>query len=175
MTSAHGRVARRHAEADARGILAELLADTPPRPRPETDLATACRQLRAGLRRGDWPYDLLRAAAGVDPDALPADDEQLWLTLGAGVVTCWDEPPTSLDEHAQAAWATLEHPDWIGAVVTLVRGGVGTAADAGSLARYAATFDFEESDDAAVDDDERLTRLGWWGLPDTLLRAWSSE
>lgn len=209
------------AESDAREILAELLADTPSRPRPEADLVAACRRLRAGLHSGDWPYDLLRAAAGVDPAALPADDGQLWLTLGAGVVTCQEEPPAGLDDGVQAAWMALDHPDWIGAVVTLVRGGIGTAADAHSLAGYAAAFDFEESggddgdpwddepfddgwsedgwfeDDTAddqpvlaagfgivtllwsvlgaVDADEHLTRLGWWGLPETLTRAWSPD
>lgn len=25
----------------------------------------------------------------------------------------------------------------------------------------------------AVDGDERLTRLGWWGLPEALRRAWA--
>lgn len=205
------------AEADARTILADSLAGTPTRPRPEADLAAACARLRAGLRGGGWPHDLLRAAGGVDAAALPADDAQLWLTLGAGVVACREEPPAGLDEDAGAAWMALGHPDWIGAVVTLVRNGVGAPADADSLARYAASFDFEESaegsaeddgddddwdggwdewdDDTsdelpaltagfgtvellwrqlgAIDGDSRLTRLGWWGLQETLSRAWS--
>ena len=25
----------------------------------------------------------------------------------------------------------------------------------------------------AVDDDERLTALGWWGLPEAMLRVWA--
>ena len=25
----------------------------------------------------------------------------------------------------------------------------------------------------AVDDDERLTALGWWGLPEAMLRVWT--
>jgi hypothetical protein len=26
----------------------------------------------------------------------------------------------------------------------------------------------------AIDDDDRLTSLGWWGLPEAMHRAWSS-
>jgi hypothetical protein len=25
----------------------------------------------------------------------------------------------------------------------------------------------------AIDDDERLTALGWWGLPEAMLRVWA--
>ena len=25
----------------------------------------------------------------------------------------------------------------------------------------------------AIDDDERLTALGWWGLPEAMLRIWA--
>jgi hypothetical protein len=25
----------------------------------------------------------------------------------------------------------------------------------------------------AVDDDERLTALGWWGLPEAMFRVWT--
>jgi hypothetical protein len=25
----------------------------------------------------------------------------------------------------------------------------------------------------AIDDDERLTPLGWWGLPEAMLRVWA--
>lgn len=139
------------ADADAREIMAELLADTPPRSPPEAALREACHRLRAGLDTGQWPYDLLRAAGGVDPAQLPPDDAELWLTLATGAVTCRDEPPDGLDDDAHAAWMTLTHPDWIAPVVTLVRSGPGTAADAESLAQYAVSFDFEEVDD--VDDD----------------------
>jgi len=199
------------AEADACAILAELLAEAPPRACPRAELRAACERLRAGLRADHWPYDLLRDAAGVAPETLPAQDTELWLTLAAGVVTCQADPQAHLDEAAHAAWIALMHPDWIGAVVTLVRGGVGTPADADSLAQYAATFDFEESDDpeaddetddwddedlsggrralavgfstvellwfvlGALDDESRLTALGWWGLPEALPRAWAGE
>jgi hypothetical protein len=27
----------------------------------------------------------------------------------------------------------------------------------------------------AIDEDERLTPLGWWGLPEAMLRVWASS
>ena len=27
----------------------------------------------------------------------------------------------------------------------------------------------------AIDDDERLTALGWWGLPEAMLRVWAAS
>jgi hypothetical protein len=203
------------AEADAREVVDELLAGVGPRPCPEADLTAACDRLREGLRGLDWPHDVLRAAGGVDPAALPDQDRDLWLTLAAGVVACKEEPPDLYDDGASyAAWYALDHPSWIGAVVSLVRDGPGADADADALAHRAATFDFEDVDDdepepdevddqwpdvtddwgpdydemqlsigfhtvavlwrllGAIDDDERLTALGWWGLPESLMRAW---
>jgi hypothetical protein len=185
------------ADAEARAGLTSMLAGLPERPRPDADLATVCRGLRAGLEQGEWPYDLLRAAGGVDPAHLPSDDVDLWLTLAAGVVNCREEP----SEGVHAAWATLAQPEWSAAVVTLVRGGPGTPARARQLAQDVVEFDFAvEEDDlriadtaedaadltvafgpvvmlwsalGAVDADERLTPLGWWGLPEALDRAWS--
>lgn len=215
------------AEADARQILNELLEEVGPRPCPETRLSRVCARLRQDLRDAAWPYDLLRDAGGMDPEALPADDRELWLRLAAGIVTGGNVPlsGSGIDDETHAAWMALQHPDWIGAVVTLARSGPSAPADPDALATYAAAFDFEEDafepdafeDDAflhdamaelddvfdldldldldlrdvelslsigfhtvtllwrllgAIDEDERLTELGWWGLPEALDRAW---
>jgi hypothetical protein len=191
------------AEADARAILDELLAPLGARACPEADLAAACTRLRARLAEGGWPYDLLAAAGGVDVADLPADDRELWLELAAGVVECRDDPPERgpNDDIAYAAWFRLDHPAWIAVVVSLTRAGPGTAADARTLGRLAATFDFEaepgeehrlEADPdevlsctvgfgtvellwsalGALDRHAQLTPLGWWGLPEALARAW---
>jgi hypothetical protein len=200
------------ADADARQILAEELARFGTRECPDADLARTCRRLRRELAGSSWPYDVLAAAAGVDPDRLPDDDRELWLTLAAGVVACEDAPPEDgpLDDGSLAAWFALDHAAWIGAVVSLVGDGPGAPADADTLAQRAAGFDFEASDgeigdpwgggdwgglddDAAsyaagfsvvaelwhvlgaVDDRDRLTPLGWWGLPEALERAWRPD
>jgi hypothetical protein len=89
------------------------------------------------------------------------------------------------------------HDVWVGAVVGLVRGGVGASAEPAAL--VAAINDCPEVDgtvdpgDAdlvelafevvvpsweavgAVDADRRLTELGAWGLPRALARAWGSD
>jgi hypothetical protein len=95
------------------------------------------------------------------------------------------------DEESMVALCALDHNDWLAAVSALARGGPGTAADADALARYVSDFDPDDADDqadaaagmfqhavglwqaiGAVDDDERLTPLGWWGLPEAVQRAW---
>ncbi|MQA62728.1 MAG: hypothetical protein GEU86_14830 [Actinophytocola sp.] len=199
------------AEADARSILGELLSDAGPRPCPQDELAAACDRLRDQLGSDEWPYQLLRTAAGVDPATLPRDDRELWLTLAAGVVTPNDEPPDDPLNDSSMYWYMLGHEAWIAAAVSLARNGPSTVVDADSLAHDAATFDFENTEDDEFDDapwlddldepearsdqtqqlslgfftvallwrtlgaldvDDRLTELGWWGIPESLLRAW---
>jgi hypothetical protein len=105
--------------------------------------------------------------------------------------------PSGLDSELEASVMALELADWVGAVVGLVRGGVGASADPATL--VAAINDCPEvegmvdPDDAdlvelafevvlptwaavgAVDADRRLTALGAWGLPRALARAWGSD
>jgi hypothetical protein len=88
----------------------------------------------------------------------------------------------------------LDHEEWLWAVEALARGGPGARASAEDLARCTAgaSDNGDDSDDVdvladwfrpvvelwqllgALDDRERLTALGWWGLPEALIRAWSS-
>lgn len=95
------------------------------------------------------------------------------------------------DEESMVALCALDHNDWLAAVLALARGGPGTPADADALARYVSDFDPDDVDDqadaaagmfqhavglwqviGAVDDGDRLTRLGWWGIPEAVQRAW---
>lgn len=190
------------ADARARAALTALLADTPPRPRPDAALSEACARVRPLLTQEGRPHELLRVAGGIDPTAAPDDDEELWLALAAGVVTYDDEPTPGLDHDVWAAWMTLAHPEWVAAVVTLVRHGPGSPADPHVLARHVVEFEFEadagdevadtDTDDdltvltdgfgpvvalwsalGAVDAEARLTPLGWWGLPEALTVAWT--
>jgi hypothetical protein len=208
------------AEAQALAELRSTLAELPERPVPEDDLHLACDRIRAIMPRPGWPRDLLAACGGVDPADLPADDEQLWLTLASGIVSPRDEvgpadddegdepeddeleddelEDTDLgytdltdDEQSMVALCTLDHYDWLAATTALTRGGPGTSASPEALARYVSEYDPDDYDDQAdaaaemfmpavglwdvlgvVDDDERLTPLGWWGLPEAVQRAW---
>lgn len=89
-------------------------------------------------------------AAWADADA---DARQILTDLLDG-----SDPGAIPDDEVLAAWMSLQHADWIGAVVPLVIGGPGAVADTEAL--------------GALDEDQRLTELGWWGLPEALHRAW---
>jgi hypothetical protein len=204
------------AEAEALTELRSVLAELPGRPVPKEDLHAACERIRALMPRSGWPKDLLVACGGVDPDDLPADDEQLWLTFAAGIVSPREEldpadqneladddiddddfdadlgyTDLSDDEQSLVALCTLDHYDWLAATTALARGGPGTSASPGALARYVSEYDPDDYDDqadaaaemftpavglwdvlGAVDSHERLTPLGWWGLPEAVQRAW---
>lgn len=181
------------AEEAAFDDLRNILAEVGERPRPDEELHAACRGLRTALTRGGWPADLLRTGGGVDPNDLDPDDEQLWLRLAAGVASPVDEPPEDIPVDQLSA-AALDHEEWLEAVAALARGGPGTPASAEDLAQFVADgADGDDDDDidvlagwfstvveqwqllGAVDDRERLTPLGWWGIPEALLQAWSHD
>lgn len=95
---------------------------------------------------------------------------------------------------------SIEHADWIGAIVSAVRAGPGADASTRSLVAGIAACPEVESgpggdsdEDIAfleaafsvlavpwlvlrmIDRDERLTDLGVWTLPRSLARAWGSD
>jgi hypothetical protein len=182
------------AEAQAVEVLRRALPPGARPPLPAADLAAACRRLRAGLGGHDPALETIRRAAGLEPP-LPADDAALWLAAAGALIAM--RGPSGLDPELEAAVMALELADWVGAVVGLVRGGVGANAEPAAL--VAAINDCPEvegtvdPDDAdlvelafevvlptweaigAVDVDRRLTDLGAWGLPRALARAWGSD
>lgn len=171
--------------------LHDILAEVGERPTPEAELRAACQRLRTALRRGGWPADLLRAGGGVDAGSLDPDDRELWLQLAAGIINPLDEPPDEVPIEELSATA-LDHEEWLWAVEALTRGGPGTPASPEDLARYTAGAN-DDGDDldvlagwfrpvveqwqllGALDDRERVTALGWWGLPEALIQAWSAD
>ncbi len=179
------------AEQAALDELEDILDEVGERPRPDAELEAASRSLRIALERGGWPADLLRAGGGVDPRNLDLDDQQLWLRLATGVVNPVEEPPEDIPVEELSATA-LDHEEWLWAVEALARGGPGTPASADDLARFTAGAN-DDGDDidvlagwfspvveqwqllGALDDRERLTPLGWWGLPEALIQAWSTD
>jgi hypothetical protein len=178
------------AEQAALDEFQDILAEVGERPRPDAELHAACRDLRAALAGGGWPANLLRAGGGVDPRNLDSDDGQLWLQLAAGVVSPVDEPPEDIPVD-QLSSTALDHEEWLEAVAALARGGPGTPASAEDLARFVVGADDDDDIDVlegwfitvveqwqllgAVDDRERLTPLGWWGIPEALLQVWSHD
>lgn len=177
----------RGAAALVREALPDLLAADP----PHDALSSAAAAIRAGVAAGLWPYRHIEAAAGWR-GVPPADDVELWVSAAGAFVAMTDE--SGMDAEEEASLMALEHADWIGAVLGLVRAGAGSRAEPADLVRHLdATPEVEgavDPDDVplveaafelvlpvweaigALDDARRLTPLGRWGLPRALIRAW---
>lgn len=188
------------AEVD-RAALVELervLTEVGERPCPTDDLAAAVARLQQQVIGEPGVGALLVASAWLDPEAPPADDTERWLAYAQGTCAPAGEPPEDADPEAVAAWASLEHADWLAAMAGLARGGPGSSADPDDLAAEVRESpdvggEFEDPDQelfvaaglatpvrlwrelGAVDASDRLTPLGWWGLPEALRRVWDSR
>lgn len=158
-------------------------------------LAHAVAELRGNPDA--WPQRLLWSMAVITPATAPDDAVACWLALASTVLE-----PAELDEPGDAdeaaALAALEPADWAGAVIELVRAGVGASAAPRTLRDRVLACPEIEGDEpsqedvevverglavavplwqalGAVDGDQRLTRLGAWGLPEALRLAWTVE
>lgn len=183
------------ARADAVALLREALPEVRALEPPQDALVAAAASLRAGLARGGWTYGAMRRAAGWRPKRLPKDDRELWLGATGGLVEARDE--TGMDAEEEAAIMTLELADWLGAVIGLIRAGVGARAEPEDLIRYIDECpeiegEIDPDDETlvglafelvlpvwqvagALDEDRRLTELGRWGLPRALAWAWGGD
>jgi len=193
--------AEAEALADLRAVLAEL-PDRPlpeaelrrecgriravmTEPAWPADLLAACGGVDPqNLPSGDAELWLTLAAGIVTPKNDLTDDDG----------DDESEPGAELsgDEEALVALCALDHNDWLAAMTALARGGPGTPASEDDLGRYLSEYDPDDFDDqadaaagmflhavalwrvlGAIDDADRLTPLGWWGLPEALQRAWA--
>ena len=155
------------ADADALAATRALLDRVGDRPLPREELHRASVRLRQDIARSGWPGRLLIECSGLRQDDLPADDTELWLRLAAGVAS--PQGPGALDgpDPDEGEPGEVDEPD---------------------------DFFFPDDDDefddltmegmflpvvslwqalGAIDGDERLTALGWWGLPEAMLRVWA--
>jgi hypothetical protein len=183
-------------DQDAVDVLRGALSDHRGAP-PPADLGAAAAVVRAGL--ADDPHSLawVRNAAGFENQQPPDDDAELLISCAAATISPREE--TGLDVEEEALLLSLEHADWLGAIVTLVRAGPGANASPDSLVEGIRNcpeveleseidIDDESALDAAfwivvvpwhllglTDRDERLTPLGAWVLPRALARAWQGD
>ncbi|HUH08053.1 MAG TPA: hypothetical protein VML96_09630 [Egibacteraceae bacterium] len=164
-------------------------------PPPDAELAAAIERLRDPSCADDWACDSLWTAAGLDPEDAPDDPERLWVELAAGIVAA-SEDGDGLSPETGAALALMEPADWAGAVIMLVRRGVGQSAAPSELLELIAACPEVESDELRDDEEEALlaaletiaalwqrlgaldaslslTELGRWGLPESLRVAWT--
>ncbi|HEX6329854.1 MAG TPA: hypothetical protein VF129_01000 [Actinomycetota bacterium] len=180
-------------EAAAVDLLRKALPEVARESLPAEALRQAAERLRPGMVSRSWPYEHMRRAAGWTSETLPSDDLELWLGAAGGLVSPREE--TGLDVEEESVVMALEHADWLGAVVGLVRSGAGASAEPEALVGYIdACPEIDgavDPDDAslvemafelvlpaweaagAVDEGRRLTPLGSWGLPRALAWAWS--
>src|SRR5215210_186105 len=183
------------AEEDAVELLREALPELRGIEPPSAELRAAVERLRAGFSSGDWPYEHMALAAGWEANELPDDDVELWLGTVGGMFS--PRQDTGMDLEEEAAIMSLELGDWLGAVIELVRAGVGASASPENLVSYINDSPEVEGvidpDDAvliqtsfelvlsaweatgAVDSAWRLTTLGKWGLPRALAWAWEHD
>ena len=148
------------------------------------ELLAACGGLDSrSLPRDDAELWLTLAAGIVTPRSDLTDDDDGENEPGG--------EPTE-DEEALVALCALDHNDWLAGMSALACGGPGTPASEDDLGRYVSEYDPDDIDDqadaaagmflhavglwrvlGAVNDADRLTPLGWWGLPEALQRAWA--
>jgi hypothetical protein len=178
-------------ETEALQLMRDALPEARSLPPPPEFKAVVAR-LRRELPRAGRLRPVKRAAGW---KRLPEDDRELWLgTVGALVAMRED---SGLDAEDESTIMAMETADWLGAVVGLVRAGIGADAEPRALVEYISgcpEIEGEvEPDDAelieyafelvlpaweaagAVTSDRRLTALGRWGLPRGLAWAWGQD
>jgi len=185
------------ADREAAAILCSALDDLRGQPAPGEALAAVAGRLRDGLRERHHPFAWIRSAAGLEEEPFPDSDAQLLLRCAAATISPREE--TGLDPDEDATLLTLEHADWLGAIVSVVRQGPGADASPEALVdgiRACPEVELEsgpDPDDEAhletafwilalpwhvlgmTDRDQRLTAFGVWVLPRALARAWGSD
>jgi hypothetical protein len=166
-------------------------------PAPSESLMAVAAQLRDGLGERRHPFAWIRSAAGLEAEPFPDSDVELVLRCAAATISPREE--TGLDPEEEATLLTLEHADWLGTIVSVVRQGAGADASPEALVegiRACPEVELEgdlDPDDEAhlqtafwilalpwhvlgvTDRDQRLTALGAWILPRALARVWRSD
>jgi hypothetical protein len=185
-------------DRQAARVLREALGEHRGAPSPDGEVDAVSSRIREGLAGGVYPFDWIGRAAGLDREAPPGDGTELLLRCVAATISPREE--TGLDPEEEAMLSSIEHADWIGAIVSAVRAGPGADASSRSLvAGIAACPEVEQGSVGEFDDDialleaafsvlavpwrvlgmidreERLTALGVWTLPRSLARAWGSD
>lgn len=165
---------------------------------PDGEPDAISSRIRDGLAAGAYPFDWIGRAAGLDREAPPDDGTELLLRCVAATISPREE--SGLDPEEEAMLSSIEHADWLGAIVSAVRAGQGADASARSLVAGIAVCPEVEpgpggdsDEDVAfleaafsvlavpwrvmgiIDREERLTALGVWALTRSLARAWGSD
>lgn len=184
-------------DREAVEVLCDALGGHQGLPPPATELVTAAARIREEMRADLYPLSWVRSAAGLERESLPDGDAELLLRCASATISLREE--TGLEIEEEASLLSLEHGDWLAAVIVTAREGAGCEASAEALADGVShcpevpleteldideELHLEASFSTAVlawaalgliDRDERLTPLGAWALPRALARAWGGE
>jgi hypothetical protein len=95
------------------------------------NVAPGRRPVRSRLREDGHPLDWVRQAAAMSNDPAPDDDAELLIRLTAATISPQEE--TGLDVQEAALLLSLEHADWLGAILSTVRDGPGADASPDAL------------------------------------------
>ena len=185
------------ADGQAAALLCTALDHLRGQTPPDEELAAAAAALREGLRERYHRFAWIRSAAGLETEPFPDSDVELVLCCAAATISPREE--TGLDPEEEATLLTLEHADWLGAIVTVVRRGPGADASPEALVDGIGSCPEVELEDGLDPDDEahletafwilalpwqmlgltdrdqRLTPLGTWILPRALASAWGAD
>jgi hypothetical protein len=185
------------ADGDAVELLREALHEHRGQAPPAKHVATAAARVRAGFREGHHPFDWIRQAAGMIDEPEPDADPELLVRSAAATISPVEE--TGLDVEEEALLLSLEHADWGGAIISIVRDGSGADASPDALVNgirdcpeveLESDLDLDDEShlEAAfwivalpwqvlglIDRDQRLTPLGEWVFPRALARAWGGD
>jgi hypothetical protein len=126
-----------------------------------------------GLEEAAQVLQAIMAEVGDRPQPPGISDTDEWLDAAAAVVRDAEELGVS---------------GWLCTVAAMTLWGPRTQADAEALASIVTESEGGDSAElvtlftpvvsrwrelGALDEQERLTNLGWWGLPEALLRSWT--
>jgi hypothetical protein len=182
-------------DRDATALLRRALESERGKQAPPA-LTAVADQLRAALAGGGYPFDWVSRAADFGTRPPEGDGELVLRTVAATISPVED---TGLDPEEEASIGTMEHADWLGAVVSSVRAGPGSSASPAALAQGIETCPEVEVEGGldpdelpliehgfelstfpwslvgVLDEDRRLTEAGAWILPRALARAWGGD
>lgn len=185
------------ADRDAAAVLSSALDNLRGQRAPGEALAAVAGRVRDGLHEGSHPFGWIRKAAVLEDERFPDTDVEFMLRCAAATISPREE--TGLDPDEEAILLSLEHADWLGAIVSIVREGPGEDASPDALVdgilacpevRLASDLDLDDEAHletafwilalpwyvlGLTDQDQRLTAVGAWILPRALARAWGSD
>lgn len=173
LLAAAGGVDRAHLTADDAELWLTLAAGTvTPRDEPPEDQPSELMSAWIALQHADW-VGAVAALARSGPGTA-ADERSLAGYVVSSVEIEWgdaEQDESEWDDEADWGAVELEEADWDVMFDEAAWGDVGDVESSIAFGFLPVVGLWRQL--GAVDADDRLTPLGWWGLPEALRRAWT--